>query len=198
MFVLSNKKELLPSFLKLRTMLAEGTAVWSLANRLYSSTMYSGGSLARGRGRGLCSVTFSVDRNWLRKSCASSSRLSRISLPTVALWRLSGDLRGLLKLKPVNVRRRTLKERINQELEKTAKVMVELRKGLDPEYQMRMMEQFTRGRLSFVNGQQVAVGGKENTALPLLIWWFGSEGRAVLSNVLCSSLSPLRRLMTSH
>lgn len=34
-------------------------------------------------------------------------------------------------------------------------------------------------------GQQVAVGGKEKTALPLLILWSGSEGRAVLSNVLC-------------
>ena len=47
------------------------------------------------------------------------------------------------------------------------------------------MEQFNQGGLSFVKGQQVAVGGKEKTALPLLILWFGSEGRAVLSNVLC-------------
>lgn len=41
------------------------------------------------------------------------------------------------------------------------------------------------GGLSSVKGQQVAVGGKEKTALPLLILWLGSEGRAVPSNVLC-------------
>lgn len=39
--------------------------------------------------------------------------------------------------------------------------------------------------VSLIKGQQVAVGGNEKTALPLLILWFGSEGRAVLSNVLC-------------
>lgn len=100
--VVLNKTKYVPSFLKLRTMLAEGTAVWSWAKRLYSSSMYSGGSswAARGLGWGLSSVRFIVDRKWLRKSCASSSGLSPLR------WS-SRDLMGLLRLKPVNVRSRT-------------------------------------------------------------------------------------------
>jgi len=61
-----------------------------------------------------------------------------------------------------------------------------------------------RGR--FVKGQQVAVVGKEKTALPLLILRFGSEGRAVLTCLEMSlrpcsallSLSPRQELMNIH
>ncbi|TNN81219.1 hypothetical protein EYF80_008553 [Liparis tanakae] len=127
----SNKNKSVPSFLKLRTTLAEGTAVGSVASRLYSSCMYSGGSLRAATGLvwGLSSVRFIVDRNWLRKSCASSSGLSPTSRPTDTLRWLSGDLMGLLKLQPVNIRSRTLRLRTNPRLEKTEMVMVEWRKG---------------------------------------------------------------------
>lgn len=45
---------------------------------------------------------------------------------------------GLLKLKPVNITSRTLREQLNPRLEKNETVMVEWQKGLDPkiEYQM--------------------------------------------------------------
>ena len=224
-YVVLKINKFVPSFLKLRTMLAEGTEVRSLANRLYSSNMYSGGSLraASSLGWGLSSVRFSVDRNWLRKSCASRSGLSPTSLPTDALWWFSGVLMGLLKLKPVNTRSRTFRDRTNPWLEKTEAYMVEWRKGLDPKNWVSDEEMWSilwrgylqtvqrfEGGLSLVEGQQVAVGGKEKTALPLLILWFGSEGRAVLSNVLCwhvwrchqgpawpSSFSLRQELMTS-
>lgn len=39
--------------------------------------------------------------------------------------------------------------------------------------------------VSLFKGQQVAVGDKEKTALPSLVLRLGSEGRAVLTNVLC-------------
>lgn len=106
-------------------MLAEGTAVLSRAKRLYSSSMYSGGSLppARGLAWGLGSVRFIVDRKWLRRSWASSSGLSPRPLPTDAPLRFSGGLMGPLRLRPVHVRSRTFRGLRNPRL-RTEVVMV--------------------------------------------------------------------------
>lgn len=54
---------------------------------------------------------------------------------------------------------------------------------------LQTVQPFAEG-LSFLKGQQVAVGDNEETALPLLILWFGSEGRAVQCAVLtCLEMS---------
>lgn len=93
--------------------------------------MYSGGSLwaVRGLGRLLSSVRFIVNRKWLRKSCASSSGLLPSSLPTGALWWLSGGLMGPLKLTPVSVRSRTFRVQKRLRWEQTESVMAEWRQG---------------------------------------------------------------------
>lgn len=73
----------LPSFLKLRMMLAVGMAVRSLAKRLYSSIMYSGGSsrvLPGGRSGGP-----KPDRLKVRRNC--SFRLStRLCMSMLVPW----------------------------------------------------------------------------------------------------------------
>lgn len=69
-------------------------------------------------------------------------------------------------------------------------IMAEWRKCLIPKSRHQKgrcepLEKTPCSRGFSVKGQQVAVGDKGKTALPLLIWWLGSEGRAVLTNVLC-------------
>lgn len=203
-FAVLNKNKLVPSFLKLRTMLAEGTAVWSRANRLYSSSMYSGGSLrtAWGLGCGLNSVRFIVDRKWLRKSCASSSGLS--PLPAEALWWFSGGLMGLLKLKPVNVSSRTFRERITPRLVKTETVMVVWREGLNPKSIRRedvvapllwIPANCSRALLR-LRTTGCCWGQWDNSfALVDLVVWFWGQGCAVLT-CLEMSLRPCSALLS--
>lgn len=101
----------LPSFLKLRTMFADGMDVLSLANRLYNSSMYSGGCTrgAPGCTGGPCPDRLKVLRNCPRRVssrfCISTSlSCSRREGSTTPPWPssnpgavrcLSGELIGL-------------------------------------------------------------------------------------------------------
>lgn len=162
-------------------MLAEGTAVLSRAKRLYSSSMYSGGSLppARCLAWGLGSVRFIVDRKWLRRSWASSSGLSPAALPTDAPPRFSGGLTGLLRLRPVHVRSRTFRGHRSPRLEGTEAVMVM------EETIQRPTGKTTWNPREWTPAERLLLGDNEERSFaPWLILWFWSEGRAVLSNVL--------------
>lgn len=151
--VASKQEKLVPSFLKLRTTLAEGAAVWSWLNRLYSSSMYSGGSsrAAGGPCWGLRSVRFMVDRKWLRKSRASSRESS-----AAGVW----GLRGLHVLKHTSVGSRTSSRRMEQ----TDTLMAERRsveKGARSKRREDTVEtpRVSVGGLSCGAGQVAAVGG---------------------------------------
>lgn len=101
----------LPSFLKLRTMFADGMDVRSLANRLYNSSMYSGGCTLGAPGciGGPCPDRLKVRRNCPRRvssrfcistslSCSRRERSTTPPRPSSspgAVLCLSGELIGL-------------------------------------------------------------------------------------------------------
>lgn len=104
---------------------------------------------------------------------------------------------GLLKLKPVNIRSRTVRECINPRLEKTETVMVECKKGLNPKIECQMRRRkgsfventckrfnLTRKDSSSLKENRFVLGQRENS-FALVDLEVGSEGRAALSNVLC-------------
>lgn len=141
--------------LKLRTTLAEAAAVRSWAKRLYSSSMYSGGSrwAAGGPRWGLRAVRFMLDsRKWLRRSRASSRGLS------ASLW----GPRGLHVLQHAAVSSRTSSLRT----ERRDTLMAERRSGgeeRDPKTR-RSRGGETCGRLVGGGGRLAAVGDNEDSA----------------------------------
>lgn len=85
---------------------------------------------------------------------------------------------GLLQLKPDNARSTTF--RTNPELEETGVVIAEQRTDFNPKIKCK------ESRYSpSLKDNRLPLGPKCETALPSLILKFGSESRAVLSNVLC-------------